>query len=65
MIRVIIGAIPAALAMFLLGFILYASGVQKVVTGNVEDAPAQAICALPVGGMVRIGEEAFTPPWAE
>ena len=27
--------------------------------------PSQAICALPVGGMARIGEEAFTPPWAE
>ena len=43
MIRVIIGAIPAAIAMFLLGFILYASGLQKIVTGSVEDAPAAAI----------------------
>jgi mannose-6-phosphate isomerase-like protein (cupin superfamily) len=30
-----------------------------------EGGTAQAICALPVGGMARIGDDAFTPPWAE
>jgi quercetin dioxygenase-like cupin family protein len=30
-----------------------------------EGGPAHAICALPVGGKARIGDEAFTPPWAE
>jgi mannose-6-phosphate isomerase-like protein (cupin superfamily) len=28
-------------------------------------APAQAICALPVGGQAQIGDAAVTPPWAE
>lgn len=27
-------------------------------------APAEAICALPVGGEAIIGEDRFTPPWA-
>jgi quercetin dioxygenase-like cupin family protein len=26
---------------------------------------SQAVCALPVGGMARIGSDSFTPPWAE
>ncbi|HEX8193753.1 MAG TPA: hypothetical protein VF552_12725 [Allosphingosinicella sp.] len=43
MVRVIIGAIPAAIAMFLLGFVFYASGLQRMVTGGVEDVPAAAI----------------------
>jgi hypothetical protein len=43
MLRVIIGAIPAALAMFLLGFVFYASGLQRMTTGAVDDLPAAAI----------------------
>jgi len=62
MIRVIIGAIPAALAMFLLGFILYASGVQKVVTGNVEDAPAQAIQQTLKANLPRTGTYVIPDP---
>jgi quercetin dioxygenase-like cupin family protein len=26
---------------------------------------AHAICALPVGGMARLGRETITPPWAQ
>lgn len=43
MVRVIIGAIPAAIAMFLLGFVFYASGLQRMTTGAVDDIPAAAI----------------------
>jgi len=43
MLRVIIGAIPAALAMFLLGYVFYASPLSRMVTGAVDDVPAAAI----------------------
>ena len=43
MVRVIIGAIPAAVAMFLLGFIFYATPLSRLATGGVEDAQAAAI----------------------
>jgi hypothetical protein len=41
--RVIIGAIPAAFAMFILGFVFYASGLQRLTIGAVDDVPAAAI----------------------
>jgi mannose-6-phosphate isomerase-like protein (cupin superfamily) len=28
-------------------------------------APVRLLCCLPVGGQARIGDETFTPPWAE
>jgi hypothetical protein len=43
MVRVIIGAIPAAIAMFLLGFIFYATPLNRLATGGVEDVQAAAI----------------------
>ena len=43
MIRVIIGAIAAAVAMFLLGFIFYATPLNRMATGAVEDVPAATI----------------------
>jgi len=54
MLRVIIGAIPAAIAMFVLGFIFYASGLQGLVTGAVDDNKAaeiqRALMTLPGTG---------------
>jgi hypothetical protein len=43
MFRVIIGAIPAGLAMFVLGFIFFASGLQNIATGTLPDAQAAAV----------------------
>lgn len=43
MIRVIIGAVPAALAMFVIGFIFFASGLQNIATRSLDDAPAAAV----------------------
>lgn len=43
MIRVIIGAIPAALAMFVIGFLFFASGLQNIATKSVDDARAAAV----------------------
>jgi hypothetical protein len=43
MIRVIIGAVPAALAMFVIGFIFFASGLQNLATRNLDDVPAAAV----------------------
>jgi hypothetical protein len=63
MLRVIIGAIPAAVAMFLLGFVFYASGLQRMVTGGVDDVPAAAIqqslaANLPATGTYVVPEPA-------
>jgi hypothetical protein len=41
--RAIIGAVAAAVAMFILGFIFFTSGLQKTVTGSLEDVPAAAV----------------------
>lgn len=41
--RAVIGAVAAAIAMFILGFIFFASGLQKTVTGSLEDMPAAAV----------------------
>lgn len=43
MIRVIIGAVPAALAMFVIGFIFFASGLQNIATRNLDDLQAAAV----------------------
>ena len=43
MLRVIIGAIPAAIAMFILGFVFYATPLQRMATGAVDDTQAAAI----------------------
>ncbi|WP_206185826.1 hypothetical protein [Sphingosinicella sp. BN140058] len=43
MIRVIIGAVPAALAMFVIGFIFFASGLQNIATRSLDDLPAAAV----------------------
>jgi hypothetical protein len=43
MIRVIIGAVPAALAMFVIGFLFFASGLQNLVTHSVDDTRAAAV----------------------
>ncbi len=41
--RAIIGAVAAAVAMFIIGFIFFASGLQNMVTGSLDDAPAAAV----------------------
>ena len=41
--RAIIGAVAAAAAMFIIGFIFFASGLQNTVMGSLEDAPAAAV----------------------
>ena len=43
MIRVIIGAVPAALAMFVIGFIFHLSGLQNIATRGLDDLPAAAV----------------------
>jgi len=43
MVRVIVGAIPAAIAMFLLGFVFYATPLARMTTRAVDDVPAAAI----------------------
>jgi hypothetical protein len=43
MIRVIIGAIPAAFAMFVIGFIFFASGLQTIGSRGLEDPQAAAV----------------------
>ena len=45
MVRVIIGAIPAAIAMFLLGFIFYATPLARLTTGAVDDTKAASVQA--------------------
>src|SRR3546814_7158065 len=41
--RAVIGAVAAAVAMFILGFVFFASGLQKTVTANLDDVPAAAV----------------------
>src|SRR3546814_17931951 len=41
--RAVIGAVAAAVAMFILGFVFFASGLQKTVTANPDDVPAAAV----------------------
>jgi hypothetical protein len=43
MIKVVIGAALAALAMFVIGFVFFASGLQNMATGSVPDAQAAEI----------------------
>ena len=43
MIRVIIGAVPAALAMFVIGFIFHLSGLQNLATRSLDDLPAASV----------------------
>jgi hypothetical protein len=32
---------------------------------NPGDEPLLALACLPVGGQARIGDQSFTPPWAQ
>ena len=41
--RAIIGGVAAAVAMFILGFVFFASGLQKTVRSGLEDMPAAAV----------------------
>jgi len=43
MIRVIIGAVPAALAMFVIGFVFFGSGLQNISTRSLDDNRAAAV----------------------
>ena len=43
MIRVIIGAVPAALAMFVIGFIFFATGLQTIASRGLDDPQAAAV----------------------
>ena len=43
MIRVVIGAVPAALAMFVIGFIFFASGLQNIASRGLDDAHAASV----------------------
>jgi hypothetical protein len=43
MLRVIIGAVPAALAMFVIGFLFFASGLQNISTRVLDDSQAAAV----------------------
>jgi hypothetical protein len=59
MIRMILGAAVSAVAMFVIGFIFFASGLQKTVSHSLEDQPAanvqQALAAnLPKTGTYMV-----------
>ena len=41
--RALIGAVAAAVALFILGFVFFASGIQNIAIGDVENARAAAI----------------------
>lgn len=62
MVRVIIGAIPAAIAMFLLGFIFYASGLQRMTTGGLEDVPAAAVQQSLAANLPATGTDVVPEP---
>lgn len=32
---------------------------------NALDEPLELLCCMPVGGQARVGDQTFTPPWAE
>ena len=41
--RALVGALAASVAMFVLGFVFYASGIQNVAIGDVDNAQAAAV----------------------
>jgi hypothetical protein len=41
--RVIVGSLIAAIAMFIIGFVFFASGLQRIATASLDDAPAAAV----------------------
>jgi hypothetical protein len=60
--RALVGAVAAAVAMFILGFIFFASGLQNVAIGDVDNARAAAIqqalaANLPNTGTFSIPDE--------
>jgi len=55
MIRMILGAAASAVAMFVIGFIFFASGLQNLVSHSVEDAQAAAIQQTLAANLPRTG----------
>jgi len=55
MIRVIIGAAVAAIAMFIIGFIFFASGLQNLVSHSLDDAQAAAVQQTLAANLPRTG----------
>jgi len=53
--RVIIGSVVAALAMFFIGFIFFASGLQNIASGGVDDTQAAAIQQSLAANLPRTG----------
>lgn len=55
MVRVVIGAAAAAIGMFILGFLFFASGLQNIATGSLEDAQAAAVQQSLAANLPRTG----------
>lgn len=62
--RAIIGALAAAVAMFILGFIFFASGLQKTVTGSLDDVPAAAVQQVLAANLPETGTYVVPDPEA-
>ena len=59
MVRVVIGAAAAAIGMFILGFLFFASGLQNIATGSLEDAQAAAVQQSLAANLPRTGTYAI------
>jgi hypothetical protein len=55
MIRVILGSAVAAVAMLVVGFIFFATGLQNLATGNVDDMRAAAVQQALAANLPRTG----------
>lgn len=53
--RALIGAVAAAVVMFIIGFIFFATGLQRTVTGSLDDAPAAAVQQVLAANVPRTG----------
>lgn len=62
MVRVVIGAAAAAIGMFILGFLFFASGLQNIATGSLGDAQAAAVQQSLAASLPRTGTYAIPNP---
>ena len=55
MVRIIIGAVVAAVAMFVIGFIFFATPLKNLALANLDDAPAAAVQNALAANLPRTG----------
>lgn len=53
--RALVGAVAAAVAMFILGFVFFASGIQNLAIGDVDNSQAAAIRQALASNLPRTG----------